>query len=293
MAPPNPPALDSTSKARGLLSIHLSVFLLAGTALFSKLVHLSARELIALRCLLAIPALALFVLATRQHIRLDGRREYGMVFLVGLLLAAHWVSYFHAMQISTVAIGLVALYTYPVITVFLEPLFIGSRPRGADVIAGVLVVAGVALMVPRFDLHDSTAQGVAWGVFSAIAYALRNIVQRRAFSHRPASLSMLYQVVVVAAVTLPLIDVQPIAALDRGQWGLIALFGLFFTTVPHVLFLYGLRHYLAKTAGLIACLQVAYASTLATVVLGEVPSVRTIAGGVVIVLAAAYESLRA
>ena len=34
-----------------------------------------------------------------------------------------WVSYFYAMQVSSVAIGVVALYTYPVITVFLEPLF--------------------------------------------------------------------------------------------------------------------------------------------------------------------------
>jgi drug/metabolite transporter (DMT)-like permease len=55
---------------------------------------------------------------------LERGRDWLLMLLCGLLMCVHWVTYFHAMQVSTVAIGMIALYTYPVMSVLLEPLIV-------------------------------------------------------------------------------------------------------------------------------------------------------------------------
>ena len=74
------------------------------------------------------------------------------------------------------------------------------------------------------------------------------------------------------------------------QLGLLAFFC---TAVPHSLFAGALRQVKAKTAGLIGCLMPVYGVGLAWLVLGEAPALTTVAGGLIIVGAAAFESYRA
>ena len=45
------------------------------------------------------------------------------------------------------AVGLIALYTFPVITVFIEPWFAGERPHWQDVLSALLVVVGASTFI--------------------------------------------------------------------------------------------------------------------------------------------------
>lgn len=64
-----------------------------------------------------------------------------------------------------------------------------------------------------------------------------------------------------------------------------------FTALPHTLFANGLLHLKAKTASLIACVQVVYAAIFAAIILGEWLTWNVVAGGLIVVSAAMYESL--
>lgn len=278
-------------RLQGFIGLHLGVLLLGGTALFSKLIDLNAVDITALRSVFAACALLGLLLAGRRGLRLQRRRDYAMVLLLGVLFGVHWITYFHAMQVSSVAVGLIALYTFPVMTVFLEPWFAGERPHWQDVASGLAVILGVYLMVPVLDPDNAVARGVAWGVLSAFLFALRNVLQRHYFAQYPAPLTLFYQALVVALIVLPFLSAAP-WSLGGGQWGLIVLLGVVFTALPHALFAHGLIHFKAKSVSLIACLQVVYATLFALLLLHEVPDWRTLAGGVIIVVAAAYESLR-
>jgi drug/metabolite transporter (DMT)-like permease len=227
---------------------------------------------------------------TKQSYRLGSKRDYMMAGLLGSLLAIHWVTYFHAMQVSTVAVGVIALYTYPVITVFLEPLFHGETPHIADIISSIAVLFGIYLIVPEFSLDNSTLVGVLFGVFSALMMSLRNIMQRRYFSAYKASHSLFYQTLVVMLVLVVFIDTD-ISVIESSQWWLLLLLGIVFTALPHTLFANGLLHLKAKTASLIACVQVVYAAIFAAVILGEWLTWNVVAGGLIVVSAAMYESL--
>ena len=111
----------------GLLAVHLAVLIFGFTALFSKFLALSALEITFYRSIFAIAAIAVYMAFRKQRYLLNRSQDYFMAAALGVLLATHWVSYFYAMQVSSVAVGVIALYTYPVITVFLDLFFMAKN----------------------------------------------------------------------------------------------------------------------------------------------------------------------
>ena len=108
---------------RSLISLHFTVVLLGGTALFSHLVPLSASDITLMRSVFACIALFLFLKFSSENLALASRKDYLIAIGLGILMALHWVTYFAAMQYSSVSVGMIALFTFPVITVLIEPFF--------------------------------------------------------------------------------------------------------------------------------------------------------------------------
>jgi len=274
----------------GLLAVHAAVLIFGFTALFSRLLSLPALDITFYRSIFAFLVIAIYLAYKKQSFSLDNTKDYLMAGLLGTLLATHWVSYFYAMQVSSVAIGVIALYTFPVITVFLEPLFHGEKPHAVDIISSIAVLFGIYLIVPDFSLDNEIALGVASGVFSAFMMSLRNIMQRRFFSAYSASQALFYQTAVVMLVLFAFVDSEMLS-IEDNEWFLLVLLGVVFTALPHTLFAHGLLHLKAKTASLIACVQVVYAAVFAAFLLGEWLSLNIVIGGIVVVSAAVFESL--
>ena len=133
------------SHREGLLSVHAAVFIFGLTALFSKLISLNAIEITLLRSIFSALSIAFYILWLKESLLLNNKQDYLIAFILGLFLGTHWITYFHAMQVSSIAIGIIALYTYPVITVFLEPFFHGERPQIKDIISALVVLLGVSV----------------------------------------------------------------------------------------------------------------------------------------------------
>jgi drug/metabolite transporter (DMT)-like permease len=272
---------------QALLRLNAATILFGFTALFPKIIDLPARDIVFGRSLVAAVALGLLILSRRRSLRLGGPREYGVVLLLGVLLSSHWVTYFHAVQVSTVAVGILALFTFPVITVFLEPLAFGTRVKRADVVMAGTALLGVALIVPEFSIESHLAKGVLWGVLSAFLISMR----KKYLTARPSSVVMLYQVSIGTLCLLPFLPREFEA--QAADWVLpLILLGVFFTALPHTLLVSSLTRLKAKTVGIVASLQPAYGVVLAAIFLSEIPSLRTLVGGAVIVSAAVAESIK-
>lgn len=280
------------SHNEGLLSVHTAVLIFGLTALFSKLIALSALEITLFRSVFAVVAIAVYIKYLKESLKLNNARDYLVVMLLGFFLATHWVTYFHAMQISSIAIGIIALYTYPVITVFLEPFFHGERPHINDVISAVVVLFGIYLLVPEFSIDNQATLGVFWGVLSAFLFAMRNIIHGRYFKTYPARHALFYQTLTVIVLLTPF-SAQMMPEINQTQWLQLAILGVFFTALPHTLFANSLLHLKAKTVSLVACMQVVYGTLFAALFLAELPDWRTIVGGLIVISAAAYETISA
>ena len=281
------------AQQQSLLFLHSSVLLFGGTALFSKLIGLPALDITVYRT--GVAATVLFILLTLQkkQITLASAKDYGIAILLGVVVGIHWVTYFASMQMAGVTIGIIAFFTYPVITVFLEPLLnrsrVKSKPKAKDVVIAFIVLIGIFLLIPEINFGNQTTLGIATGVISAFFFALRNILHKNYFSHYSGPHTMLYQTLVAFMMLGWFVEVPPMDV-SKNDWALILLVGIIFTAMPHALFASALRHLSATTAGLISCLQPLYGSVLAFLLLNERVNMLTIVGGILVISAALFET---
>jgi hypothetical protein len=93
---------------RNLAELLCAVFLLGLVPLFAKLIPLDAVSIILYRCAFGGLGLLAFVLWRRGALRFAAPRDYLHTLVVGVLFAAHLASYFHAIQLTTVAVAIAA-----------------------------------------------------------------------------------------------------------------------------------------------------------------------------------------
>jgi drug/metabolite transporter (DMT)-like permease len=110
------------TRSRSLAEIHLAVFLFGFPGLFGKWLALPAVLIVFGRVLFASLALAAVMGLRRTSFRVKPAGDLVLLGLCGLLLAVHWTMFFRSVQVSSVAVGLLAYSSFPVFTAFLEPL---------------------------------------------------------------------------------------------------------------------------------------------------------------------------
>jgi drug/metabolite transporter (DMT)-like permease len=277
------------AQQQSLLYLHIAVLLFGGTALFAKLIDLNAIDITVYRTAVAGIAILFMLYFQKKPIKLNKPKDYLIVLLLGVAVGIHWVTYFAGMQMAGITVGMLAFFSYPVVTVFLEPLFNKSRPKAKDIISAAVVVFGIYLLVPSANLGDDVTMGIVMGVFSGLFFALRNITHKRYFSQYSGPQTMFYQTLVASIMLCAFIEV-PIYEVSNHDLTLILIAGVIFTATPHSLFAASLKHLSAATAGLIACLQPLYGTLLAIIIIHERPSLMTLVGGILIVSAACFET---
>lgn len=276
-----------------VLRVVAATWLFSFVGLFAKLIPLSPGRISLGRAVFAFASMGLYLLWKKGLPGMGlSRQEFRPVVVLGLLMCGNWYFYFRSIQASTVAVGVLSLFTYPLLTTLLEPLFFKERYRPVDVLTGMLVVAGVFLIVPEIHWRNTMAQGVAFGLLAALSLALRNILSRGMVARRDASVLMLWQFGVAALFFLPsLLSSEPIR-LDAHNLLLFLAVGAGFTTLSQTLFISSLKSLSTSFASILVSLQPVYTILLAFLILHEVPTMNTVFGGALI-LAAVGVSVRA
>lgn len=279
-----------------MLQLHLGVLLLGVAALFAKLIDLSALDIIAYRSLLTMLILIAMLKVFKQPIRLRSGRDYKVAVILGVLAAIHWLTYFMSVQMTSVSIGMITLFTYPVMTILLEPLLRKQLPKGQDILISLIVLFAISLLFPGFwqdatNVSEQYILGIVLGLVSALTFALRNIGIQHYFTGYSGMQGMFYQFAISAVLLVPFVDVLP-TQVRVDDWNLLLICAAFFTAAPHVLFANSISKISAKTTGLVACLQPLYGTIWGLILLSEVPSISTLIGGAIIVSAALYETAK-
>lgn len=274
-----------------LFQLHIAALLLGGTAQFSKLIDLNAVDIITYRTLICGLIVCAIAIATNKRLAPKSSRDAMLLLFCSGLFCVHWTAYFHAMQLSSVAVGIVSMFSFPVLTVLLEPLFSDKKLEAFDLLMGCLVIVGVYLIVPEFTLQNNVTVGVAFGLLSAIAVALRNVIVAQHLRDYSAFTVMTYHGLISCLILISFTSVA-ITQISFHQWLLLLLLGSLFTAIPHTQITLGLMKTSAKTTSMVVSLQVVYAVIIAYFLLGEAASVTTLIGGGCILTAAVSESLK-
>jgi drug/metabolite transporter (DMT)-like permease len=277
---------------RNLLRLHAAVLLFGLAGLFGKFLDLAPAVIVFGR--VGFASLVLLAASAYGRLPLWPRSWGGLgAFLaLGVLLAVHWTTFFHSVQVSSVAIALITYSTFPVFVAVLEPPLFREKLRIIDVPLALLALAGVAILIPSFEPGDQTTQGVLWGVASGLTFALLSLLNRKYVRHHASITVALYQDAFAAVALLPFVVLRWPALTPRDVL-LLAVLGVLCTAVAHALFIASLRGITARTASMIACLEPVYGTVLAALLLREIPPGRTVAGGLLVLAVAFAASLHA
>jgi drug/metabolite transporter (DMT)-like permease len=210
----------------------------------------------------------------------------------GAVLALHWIAFFRAVQMSSVAVGLLGYASFPLFVLIVEGIFLRRRLHLADWVTVALVTTGLLLLVPEFRIENRVVQGLCWGMLSGLMFALLTVGNRALVSRRSATGVALWQNACAAACLVPGFALDPVLPTPRDLALLIVL-GVVCTALAHTLFIRSMRVLSAHTASVIAALEPVYGIALAYALLGEAPGWRTLIGAALIVGAALRTSSRA
>ena len=274
----------------------LGILLLGFTAVLSRLIEWPVLVTVFSRSVLAVLSLALYIIFKRQSVFIP-RRYFVRILVTGGCLAVHWVTYFKAVELAGVAIGLLALFTFPVMTVLVEPIWYRTRYSVHNIIAASLCFIGLFSLFQASIHSDQIIYGIGVGLLSAGAYTVRNLISKPLLHHISSSHLMLNQSLVAAlcyAVYVLVTDVSVLHVSFSIHNILYALLlGTVFTGVAHTLFISGFKYFSASFVSILAAAQPLYGTILGIYILNEIPTVSTWLGGSLILIAIIYATVKA
>ncbi len=275
-----------------VLELNLAMILISTSGALGRYVTLSPPVTIFYRAIIAVGILYLFARFRKLSFKTNSWKDRRTIVLGGILMGMHWVTYFYALQYSNVAIGMLSIFTYPVITTFLEPVLLKTKFQPGHVFLGLMVLIGIYFLVPEFDISNDYTKAVLFGVFSAFCYSLRNILMKGPVNTYDGSVLMWYQIVVIAVVLFPVLFFFENEQPAINEWGAIILLALLTTSIGHTLFLMSFKHFSITTASIISSAQPVYGILIGVLFLNEIPKHTTIIGGVLILGTVVIESIR-
>lgn len=277
-------------RKKSYLKVHIAVFLFGMTGLFGKFIALSPFIIALGRVFVASLFILTWLVLSKESLRLNSSSDYKKLFVMGVLLAIHWTTFFASIQLSNVGIGILTFSTFPVFVSLFRPLIDQDKISKKEVFFGFLTILGILFIVPLKDVFSDTMAGSMVGVFSGAVYAIFTIYNEKFVKIYSGKKVAFYEQVAATVFLLPsLFIIRP--AITPKDMGLLILLGTLFTGVAHIMFISGLLHVSAYMASIITMLEPLYSIVLAYFLLGETVGVNTALGGLIILSALVFISL--
>lgn len=273
-----------------VLQLNLAVLLISTSGVLGRYITLYPAVTIFYRTLIASFLFYIFCRWKKIDLRIENKKDLLKIIIAGVLLGAHWITYFFSLQYSNVAIALLSLFTYPVITAFLEPLILKSTFNKIHIALAFLVLGGVYFLSPDLDFENDYFIAVIFGVISAVFYALRNILMKREVSKYNGTSLMFYQILVITICLLPVLFFSDFQQVFE-QWKPLLILAVLTTCIGHTLFLLSFRNFSITAASIMSSIQPVYGILLGVLFLDEIPTLKTLIGGTLIISAVVIESM--
>ncbi len=261
---------------RAQWQIHFCVLLWGFTAILGKLITLPALPLVWWRMLMVTAVLALLPKVWRA-LRAMPRRLVLAYAGIGALVALHWLTFYGSIKLANASVAATCIALSPVFLSLIEPFLTGKRFEPRELLLGLLMIPGVALVVG--GVPDGMRLGIAVGALSALLVAIFGALNKRLVEHGdPLTVTGIELgagalVLTLLAPLMPILFPSQAGALfelpDARNLSLLVLLSLACTLLPFALSLVALRHMSAFAAQLAINLEPVYAIVLAALLLGE------------------------
>lgn len=251
---------------------------------------IAAINIVAIRSVITVIFTAILLVLLKPELLKVKIRDLWCFLGTGLLSIVFFnYCYFSAIEISSMAVAAVLLYSAPAFVMvfswflFKEKLTVNKWISLIFVIVGCILVTGIA-----GDHGALSIKAVFLGLGAGLGYALYSIFGRFALEKGYHSLTILLYTFLFATVgILPLADFPKIYSVVTGSWEncvLILVFGLFSTLIPYFSYTAGLSCVENGKASVIAAIEPVVAALLGTALYKESLTFWNVTGMILVLL---------
>ena len=280
----NPPLQPST----GVLLLFLSAICWSTAGLFTRLIDLDPWTILFWRGLFGAVLTGACALWVRRSDPGTVARFRWRHWPILLWMTLGTLAFIPALALTSVASVAILWATTPLLVAGLSRIWLGERVRAVTVLAGLVAVAGVAIMGSE-RASDTSKIGMLLAFAMAFSMAMTIVAFRK---HRDAGCWPVgcLSNALTAGVTLFL--AQPVAV-TPADLGFLLLFALVQMTLGLGLFVMGTRRMPAADGAVIGLIEAPLAPFWVWLAFQEIPSDATLAGGALVLAAAAGHVLLA
>lgn len=238
----------------------------------------TSMSVVFLRSLFTSLAVLLFCLVTdRKSLKLKPK-DLWIFICTGLVSIVFFnYCYFTAINMMSLSAAAILLYTSPVFVTILSAVIFKEKITVRKVIAIVLSISGLVLVTGIIGSGTAVSGlGIAYGIMSAIGYALYSIFTRFAINRGYSSFAAVgYSFLFAAIFSVFFADLGAIGTMLSSEPSMI-LFTLAFTVIssiaPYFLYNLGLKGTENGKAAVIASIEPVAATVLGILLYNEVPT---------------------
>ena len=174
---------------KSYLHLHVIVFIWGFTAILGKLISLEALDLVWYRMLFASVIMTFVVLFNKEKIKVPFNVLIGFI-VSGIIIAAHWLTFYQAIKVSNVSITLACLSTGAFFASILEPIFYKRKVIWYELLFGIIVVVGLGII---FNVETKFKTGIYLAVTSAFLSALFSVINGKYAKEYDPNVISLYE----------------------------------------------------------------------------------------------------
>lgn len=251
------------------LLLHLTVFLFGFTGILGRLISLPGDMLVWYRTCLAILTILAIILFRKISLKMPIKTMLKLIG-IGIIVGAHWVTFFYAIKISNVSIALSCLSITTLFVSLIEPFFFHTKISRIDVIGGICILIGM-LLITHVQLNYW--QGIITGLISAMLAGIFTILNRRvANQHNGFVISGYEMVGANMAVGLFILLANPehfFLSVSTPDWLYLIILSTLCTAFAYWAIVFVLKHLSAYSVVMSINLEPIYGTVMAAFIFNE------------------------
>ena len=181
--------MQPDSNIKQYFQLHFIIFIWGFTAVLGALISLEAVPLVWYRLSLTVPFILLWLTYKKTPYKID-LKTFSKFTLLGLIIAIHWIAFFHAIKVSNVSVTLITLSTGAFFTALMEPFFFRRRIIIWEILSGLAIVSILYFIFRGDKFH---LLGMLWGVLAAVTSSLFAVINGVFVKKHNADVMSLYE----------------------------------------------------------------------------------------------------
>ncbi len=256
---------------KAFIQLHIAVFLAGFTAILGKLITLDAGILVWYRMFITFITLAIILLFSKQFVLLSFKDSL-RIFVVGTIVALHWVAFYASVKFSNVAVSLTCLSAVGFFTAIIEPVIQKRRIDLYELLLGLFAIAGIYLI---FDFHPQYKMGILFGLIAALLASIFPVLNKNLlhkFSPKTVALYEMFGGCAALSIILPFYFIMVPSATylpTMEDWLWLLLLAWVCTVFTFILQLNALKKISSFTANLTYNLEPVYGIILGFIIFHE------------------------